>query len=78
MKWILLYFVIGFIIALMFRVHDVATGGADDFGMDVCVIMFFGWGLIVPLFLICYLLRGVEFLVKHLADFIVRIGKKKE
>ena len=78
MKWILLYFVIGFIIALAFRVHDVATGDADDFSMDVCVIMFFGWGLVIPIALICYLLRGVEFLVKHLADFIVRIGKKKE
>lgn len=84
MKWILLYFVIGFAIAVVFRVYDIATGEADmndplgDDSLDVCLIFFLGWGLIIPMILIFWILYGIKFLIKHLANFAVRIGKKKE
>lgn len=84
MKWFLLYFVIGFAIAVVFRVYDIATGEADvndslgDGSYDVCLIFFLGWGLIIPIILIFWILYGIKFLIKHLANFAVRIGKKKE
>ena len=73
----LLYFLIGFIIAISVRVHDIRK---DELCNDTqaYVALFLGWGFCIPGLVIYFLVKMTMLGIESVSDNIAKLNEKKE